>query len=118
MSTEGVFCANFYSEQGPFAPCNSAWCGSCFVPLGPKVFPVRTLVDEAGEVLDRNVELGRFNVGRPGNHLMTPFQCELCHFRNIYDRNPIDRLATDQEAMELFQRASLDAFWSRASSTV
>jgi hypothetical protein len=43
-------------------------------------------VDEDGEVLDRHVELERFNVGRPGDHLMTPFQCEceLCHFWNIY----------------------------------
>ena len=47
---------------------------------------------------------------------MTPFQCETCHFRNIYGRNPLT--ATDREALEFFRRASLDAFWSRASSTV
>jgi hypothetical protein len=28
-------------------------------------------------------EPGRFMTARAGDHLMTPFQCELCHFRNI-----------------------------------
>jgi hypothetical protein len=69
-------------------------------------------------VLDPHVELGRFNVGRPRDHLMTPFQCELCHFWNIHHQNPIDSLATDQEAMEFFCRASLDAFWRWTTSTV
>jgi hypothetical protein len=48
---------------------------------------------------------------------MTPFQCELCHFRNIYQRNPLTNLFVDQEALEFFWRASLDAFWSRATLT-
>ena len=30
-----------------------------------------------------------FMVARPGDHLMTPFQCETCHFRNITGRDPI-----------------------------
>jgi hypothetical protein len=76
------------------------------------------LVDEEGEVLDHHVEGNRFNVGRAGDHLITPFQCELCHFRNIYSRDPLPRLAIDREALEFFRRASLDAFWSRATSTV
>jgi hypothetical protein len=102
-STGGIFCANFYSKRGPFAPCRLAGCGDCFVPLGPKLFPVRTLVDEEGEILDHHVEKNRFNVGRAGDHLITPFQCELCHFRNIYTRNPSSRLSTDQEALEFFR---------------
>jgi hypothetical protein len=117
MSTGGVFCANFYSKRG-FAPCKAAWCGGCFVPLGPKVFPVRTLVDEEGKILDHHVESNWFNVARTGDHLITPFQCELCHFRNIYSQDPYPQVSTDREALEFFRRASLDAFWSRATSTV
>jgi hypothetical protein len=49
---------------------------------------------------------------------MTPFQCEICHFRNIRKRDPVESLLRDQEALEFFRRASLDAFWSRAPSTV
>jgi hypothetical protein len=68
--------------------------------------------------LINHVERERFNVARAGDHLMTPFQCEVCHFRNIYSRNPSDRLSTDRKALEFFRRASLDAFWSRATTTV
>jgi hypothetical protein len=79
---------------------------------------VRTLVNEEGEILDHHVEKNRFNVGRAGDHLITPFQCKLCHFRNIYTRNASSRLSNDREALEFFQRASLDAFWSSATTTV
>lgn len=104
--------------RGLFNPCNSAWCGACFVECGSKEFYVRRLVDEDGEDLENHLDAKRFKEGRAGDHLMTPFQCELCHFRNIYLRNPSLRSSVDQEAMEFFRRASLDAFWSRASSTV
>lgn len=49
---------------------------------------------------------------------MTPFQCELCHFRNIYGFDPSARSGIHQEALAFFRRANLDAFWSRAPSTV
>jgi hypothetical protein len=75
-------------------------------------------VDEDGEDLGNHLDARRFKTGRAGDHLMTPFQCELCHFRNIYHRNPETRASLDQEALAFFRRASLDAFWSRAPSTV
>ena len=80
----GIFCANFYSGQGPFAPDNSCWCGPCFTKEGPKSFPTCKLFDKDGELLDDHLDERRFNKARPGDHLMTPFQCELCHFRNIF----------------------------------
>jgi hypothetical protein len=64
------------------------------------------------------MEQNRFNFARAEDHLITPFQCELCHFRNVYSRNASQRISTDREALEFFRRASLDAFWSRATSTV
>jgi hypothetical protein len=75
-------------------------------------------MDEDGEVLDGYLDDKRFLTGRAGDHLMTPFQCETCHFRNIYGRSPLLRARVDREAVEFFRRASLDAFWSRAASTV
>ena len=84
---------------------------------GPKSFPVRKLYDEDGELLDDHLDERRFNEARAGDHLMTPFQCELCHFRNIYHKNPSLMSPVHQEALDFFRRASLDAFWSRASST-
>ena len=29
-----------------------------------------------------------YKSARPGDHLMTSFQCQLCHFRNCFQRDP------------------------------
>jgi hypothetical protein len=50
---------------------------------------------------------------------MTPFQCDQCHFRNIYKRDPVTRRnLQDEEAIEFIRRVVIDAFWSRQPSTV
>jgi hypothetical protein len=49
---------------------------------------------------------------------MTPFQCELCHFRNIMLQDPDMTSLADCEILELMRRANLDAFWGRETSTV
>ena len=59
-----------------------------------------------------------FTTARAGDHLMTPFQCELCHFRNIYKRDPDVKDEHDAWALKCMIRAYLDAFWARRSSTV
>jgi hypothetical protein len=38
---------------------------------------------EDGELLVEEDEDKRFKVAWAGEHLMVPFQCKLCHFRNI-----------------------------------
>jgi hypothetical protein len=60
----------------------------------------------------------RFQHGRKGDYLITPFQCELCHFRNIQKRSPVKGDARDDRVIMLMRRANLDALWSRESSTV
>jgi hypothetical protein len=62
----------------------------------------------------------RFAVVRPGDHLFCPFQCELCHFRNIQGRSPNRGLGPldDTELMKSLRRVNLDAFWSRKPTTV
>ena len=55
---------------------------------------------------------------RPGDHLITPFQCELCHFRNVFKRDPNMDSEEDKWALKCIIRANLDAFWARRSSTV
>jgi len=49
---------------------------------------------------------------------MTMFQCDLCHFRNIMLRDPIEQLGSDQLLMNCIRRATLDSLWSREPSTV
>jgi hypothetical protein len=49
---------------------------------------------------------------------MCPFQCEVCHFRNIEGSDP----GADHEGHRFLplciRRANIDAFWARKSSTV
>ena len=47
-----------------------------------------------------------------------PFQCDLCHFRNVAERDPVEGRAKDEYTMMCIRRANLDAAWSREPSTV
>lgn len=60
----------------------------------------------------------RFVEARDGDFLMTPFQCELCHFRNMMERDPDYREIKDKRLLRDVRQANLDAFWSREPSTV
>jgi hypothetical protein len=61
---------------------------------------------------------GRFKEARDGDHLMTPFQCDSCHFENCKKRSPIEGNLQDEVALLGIRRANLDALWSRERSTV
>jgi hypothetical protein len=60
----------------------------------------------------------RFRVGRNGDNLITHFQCDLCVFRNIQRRDPVEAKPTDDLLLACIRRANLDALWSREKSTV
>lgn len=60
----------------------------------------------------------RFKVARMGDFLITPFQCDLCHFRNITLRDPMLRNSKDMLLLKDIRQANLDAFWSREPGTV
>jgi hypothetical protein len=68
----------------------------------------------------RNAPLdpNKFHQARMGDHLMVPFECDLCVFRKIFGREPISDHAIDRKAEATIRRMILDAFWSRALSTV
>jgi hypothetical protein len=52
---------------------------------------------------------------KEGDHVICPFQCDLCHFRNLQGQSPIygSGVLNDTETMELIRQDSIDAFWSR-----
>ena len=85
-------------------------------------FPVLNQDVEAEDlVMDDKMEdedPGRFKEGRDGDHLMTPFQCDSCHFENCKRRSPIEGNLQDEVALLGIRRANLDALWSRERSTV
>jgi len=86
--------------------------------LGNVEFPIAQTVDEDGNSLMDPTGSGRFVEGRNGDHLMVPFQCELCHFRNIYGREPQANNVKDKLFFKYARRANLDCFWSREPPTV
>jgi len=88
------------------------------VPLGDTQYPIKATLDGKGNVVEKEHDKGRFLVGRDGDHLMNPYQCELCQFRNLQARSPQQGNRVDDKLLEAFRRIALDVFWSRESSTV
>ena len=113
-----MFCANFSIKRGAYGECNGAWCGGCYEDEGKDGFPVRPVLDEDGEPVVRGDEDMRFLKARPGDHYMTPFQCERCHFINVRGREPVSKRVEDETLLRYLRRVNLDAFWARETSTV
>jgi hypothetical protein len=99
-------------------PCRKAWCGPCYDAFELKEFPIMEPEDEDGFVTLKSEDKNRFLVARKGDHLTCPFQCDLCHFRNIQKRNPIRDKVEDIRLLRCIRRANLDAMWSREPQTV
>lgn len=96
-------------------PCKSVWCGDCYLPPTHVHFFHYRATDEDGYHWGRAVDEKRHASGRDGDHLVTPFQCDLCIFRNMNNRNPGPH---DQLLLECIRQANLDALWGRDSATV
>ena len=59
-----------------------------------------------------------FLVGRDGDPLLQPFQCDLCWFMNIQKRSPRENSRTDRQLLGYTRRINLDLLWIRANGTV
>jgi hypothetical protein len=121
----GVFCGNYSSKRGTWTACKKVWCSPCYTPLDNEEFPIARAVDEDRvEMEDSRVEMEdsrdehRFKQAQNGDSLVTPFQCDFCHFRNLMSRDPVERLAQDVRLLKCIRRANLDAFWSREPTTI
>ena len=57
-------------------------------------------------------------MGWEGGHLMTSFQCDLCHFRNIKRCTPKLGFYCNETLPINIRRANLDALWAHEPSTV
>ena len=80
-------------------------------------FPIRRPSDEEGFAVVIEKDRSRFLQGREGDHLLTTFQCDLCHFRNLKGHSPLDAYE-DNQLLFYIRRANLDAFWARETGTV
>ena len=87
----GIFCRNFCVGREGFPPCMNVWCGGCFKQSPTDPFPRQEGGDpeDESEVLTDNRDKDRYKMGRDGDHLLgVPFECDLCHFRNMNRRDP------------------------------
>ena len=79
-------------------------------------FPIAKLNEVEG--INDPGEADKFKHARNGDNFLCPFQCDLCHFRNIQFRNPRAESRQDKNLLIGIRRANIDAFWGRSSSTV
>ena len=113
---QGIFCGNFCYSRGAWDPCRSAWHEECYTCLGKGIFPVRKIVDEAGNPWHKDAQrIHHLNTGVKGVHCSLPFQCEVCWMRNLEYRNP--SIGDDAYVMTL-RRANLDAMAGKARGTI
>jgi hypothetical protein len=78
------------------------WCGPCYTLLDKGEFPVAKPVDEDGIFIRVSEDVLRFLRGRNGDNLITTFQCDLCHFQNLMDRDPVKNLCPGCAAVEVY----------------
>ena len=104
--------------RGRFSRCKGAWCAECFTAHDLDCFEIKLPRDFNGASLAEVEDEKRFRVARAGDHICCSFQCPNCQSQNIRGRDIDPSSARDIAFEALAIRATLDAFWSHASSTV
>ena len=98
-----------------------AWHGKCYTARAGDKYPIAKLavmVDDNDDELDDATEMDKYTHARNSDNYMVPFQCDICHFRNITKRDPGLNPVADRTLLIGIRRAVLDSFWSRSASTV
>lgn len=114
----GIFCANFATCRAPWPACHQLWCGPCYTPHPLDKFYQHRPWDEAGFEWGPKEDASSLQSTRPGDHLLVPFQCDLCSFRNLTRRNPSPSSPQDTFLLCCIRRANLDSVWGRESNTM
>jgi hypothetical protein len=118
---KGLVCGHFGTKRLHWDPCQGAWHKSCYRQKEADRFPIQSTRGQ--EEVDLEEEDGvakegdHFRVWRDGDHLLCPFQCDLCHFQNIQRRLPGSD-PRDEFFGVCIRRANLDALWAREASTL
>lgn len=114
----GLLGANFAHGRDCWSPCLQVWCGACYTNHALDKFPWHVPMDEGGFDWRPVEDTLRQKHARDGDHLVTPFQCNLCTFQNLQCHNPIDDSLTDSMLLCCIRRVNIDALWGRESSSV
>ena len=114
----GVTCGNYCFTRGPFPPCQMGWHGKCYAQRSADRYPRPQIPESERDEEQDPRDAKMFTHARDGDNFTVPFQCDLCHFRNMYLRDPQVERSPDHLALVAIRRANLDAFWARATTTV
>ncbi len=110
--------ANFGHPLWTFHAYRGTWCTSCFKTHHLDCFGTAVPWDFHGASLAEVEDGVNFRMTRPVDQLRNYFQCPNCQSQNIRGHD----LDTMQVVDDVFEftciRATLDAFWARASRTV
>ena len=112
-----LLCGNYVYSRGPWTPCRQGWCGKCYTADTSLKFHVSVAENDEGITWKRKHDNREFLVGVNGAHLLQPFQCDLCWFRNLQNQNPSPESYKDSILMGHIQRVNLDLIWSRSPNT-
>ena len=115
---KGIFCGNFAHPRGVWPACRKAWCGRCYKADPTLTFQIAKPENDRGNVWQKKEDEERFLIGRNGDSLCQPFQCDLCWFRNLKRRDPIPNRGLDVMLLIHIRRVNLDMLWSREKGTV
>jgi len=97
----------------------NVWCGECYAESPGDPFPHQGLPEEDDGLELESKEMEDYRKGRDGDHLMAvPFECDLCHYRNLRKRDPDLSDHRDVYLLTCIRRAVLDACWARRPKTV
>ena len=112
-----LLCGNYVHSRGPWQPCKQGWCGKCYTADIRVKFHVSLAENDEGNAWKRKQKSEDYLKGFNGAHLMQPFQCDLCWFRNLQKRDPKPTSYKDTMLMAHIRRVNLDILWSRSPST-
>jgi hypothetical protein len=95
--------------------CKAIWCGSCYTAPKEVDFYHFTPSDEAGYEWVVLKDLARHCYARAGDHIVTPFQCNLCSFCTLMQRNPASQ---DTLLILCIRQVNLDTLWGHETAMV
>ena len=102
--------------------CRGVWDAACYIKYEWDDFPVLGRYDLDNSLMGVNKlqsdDPHMFQIGQNGDHIMVPFQCNLCIFLNIKNWRPQNASHQNWLLLLSIRRVILDSFWSRESSTV
>jgi len=114
----GITCGNYCFARGQFPPCQMGWHGKCYEQRSADHYPRPQIPESERDEEQDPRDAKMFTHSRDGDNFLVPFQCDICHFRNMFLRDTDTENSPDHAALVAIRRANLDAFWARATTTV